>query len=106
MSGRILVMGFSVGPPYADENLSSGAAGREGEAEGKGHAPGAGGGARGRGGKPVRLLPRPGCLAGRDDLLTGLHVRLTSGADLRPRMVALCGLGYASNRLAGLQGNG
>jgi hypothetical protein len=46
-------------------------------------------------GKPVRLLPRPGCLAGRDDLLTGLHVRLTSGAGLRPRMVALCGLGGA-----------
>ncbi len=46
-------------------------------------------------GKPVRLLPRPGCLAGRDDLLTGLHVRLASGVDDRPRMVALCGLGGA-----------
>jgi hypothetical protein len=47
------------------------------------------------GGKPVRLLPRPGCLAGRDDLLTGLQVRLASGADNRPRMVALHGLGGA-----------
>jgi hypothetical protein len=46
-------------------------------------------------GKPVRLLPRPGSLVGRDDLLTGLHVRLTSSAGLRPRMVALCGLGGA-----------
>jgi hypothetical protein len=46
-------------------------------------------------GKPVRLLPRPECLAGRDDLLTGLHVRLSSGADSRPRTVALCGLGGA-----------
>jgi hypothetical protein len=46
-------------------------------------------------GKPVRLLPRPECLAGRDDLLAGLHVRLSSGADNRPRTVALCGLGGA-----------
>jgi hypothetical protein len=46
-------------------------------------------------GKPVRLLPRPGFLAGRDDLLTGLHVRLTSGAGPRPRTVALYGLGGA-----------
>jgi hypothetical protein len=46
-------------------------------------------------GKPVRLLPRPGFLVGRDDLLAGLHVRLTSGAGLQPRMVALCGLGGA-----------
>jgi hypothetical protein len=46
-------------------------------------------------GKPVRLLPQPGFLAGRADLLTGLHVRLTSGAGLRPRMVALHGLGGA-----------
>ena len=46
-------------------------------------------------GKPVRLLPRLGFLAGRDDLLTGLHVRLASGVDNRPRTVALCGLGGA-----------
>jgi Tetratricopeptide repeat len=46
-------------------------------------------------GKLVRLLPRPQSLAGRADLLAGMHVRLTSGADLRPRMVALCGLGGA-----------
>jgi Swt1-like HEPN/Tetratricopeptide repeat len=51
--------------------------------------------APGRVGKPVRLLPRPGSLAGRDDLLTGLHVRLASGVDNRPRVVALCGLGGA-----------
>jgi hypothetical protein len=52
-------------------------------------------GVQGRVSKPVRLLPRPGCLAGRDDLLTGLQVRLASDADNRPRMVALCGLGGA-----------
>jgi hypothetical protein len=46
-------------------------------------------------GKPVRLLPRPGFLVGRDDLLTGLDTRLTSGAGLQPRMVALYGLGGA-----------
>jgi hypothetical protein len=61
----------------------------------KASAPGAASTAAVSVGKPVRLLPRPGCLAGRDDLLTGLHVRLASGADLRPRMVALCGLGGA-----------
>jgi hypothetical protein len=45
-------------------------------------------------GKPVRLLPRPAFLVGREDLLTGLtDTRLTSGAGSRPRMVALCGLG-------------
>ena len=64
------------------------------EVAAKASAPGAGT-APGTVGKPVRLLPRPECLAGRDDLLTGLHVRLTSGADSQPRMVALCGLGGA-----------
>ena len=49
-------------------------------------------------GKPVRLLPRPGGLAGRHDLLTGLHVRLASGVDNRPRVVALCGLGGAGKK--------
>jgi hypothetical protein len=46
-------------------------------------------------GKPVRLLPRPGFLAGRDELLADLHVRLISGVGPGPRMVALCGLGGA-----------
>jgi hypothetical protein len=65
------------------------------EVAAKASAPGVASGAPVTVGKPVRLLPRPGCLAGRADLLTGLHVRLTSGAGLRPRMVALCGLGGA-----------
>ena len=65
------------------------------EVAAKASDPGAASRAPGTVGKPVRLLPRPQCLAGRDDLLTGLHVRLTNGAGLRPRMVALCGLGGA-----------
>jgi hypothetical protein len=44
-------------------------------------------------GKPVRLLPRPAFLAGREELLADLDARLTSGEDSGPRMVALSGLG-------------
>jgi hypothetical protein len=65
------------------------------EVAAKASAPGAAGRAPVTVGKPVRLLPRLGCLAGREDLLTGLHVRLASGVDNRPRMVVLCGLGGA-----------
>ena len=45
--------------------------------------------------KPVRLLPRPAFLAGREDLLADLDARLTSGEGSGPRMVALSGLGGA-----------
>jgi hypothetical protein len=65
------------------------------EVAAKASAPGVANGSPGTVGKPVRLLPRPASLAGRNDLLTGLHVRLTSGAGLRPRIVTLCGLGGA-----------
>ena len=44
--------------------------------------------------KPVRLAPRPTHLAGREDLLAYLRVRLTAGMSHgRPRVVALYGLG-------------
>jgi hypothetical protein len=46
-------------------------------------------------GKPVRLLPRPAFLAGREDLLADLDARLTSGKGSGPRMVALSGMGGA-----------
>jgi hypothetical protein len=42
---------------------------------------------------PVQLAPRPPMLAGRDDLLTMLHARLTEGGGDGPQIVALCGLG-------------
>jgi hypothetical protein len=48
--------------------------------------------------KPVRLLPQPAWLAGRDELLADLDARLT-GTD-RPRVVALCGLGGAGKTSA------
>jgi Tetratricopeptide repeat len=46
-------------------------------------------------GQPVRLAPRPPPLAGREELLGELDARLSAGDDLRPRMVALYGLGGA-----------
>ena len=46
-------------------------------------------------GKPVRLLPRPTFLAGREELLTDLDARLTIGEGSGPRIVALSGLGGA-----------
>jgi hypothetical protein len=45
--------------------------------------------------KPVRLAPRPGMLAGREELLAELNARLTGGGDAGPWIVALCGLGGA-----------
>ena len=46
-------------------------------------------------GKPVRLLPRPAFLAGREDLLADLDARLTSGDGSGPQIVVLSGLGGA-----------
>jgi hypothetical protein len=46
-------------------------------------------------GKPVRLLPRPAFLAGRQGLLADLDARPTSGDDAGPQIVALSGLGGA-----------
>jgi hypothetical protein len=45
--------------------------------------------------KPVRLLPRPAFLVGRDALLADLDVRLSVVDDAGPRVVALHGLGGA-----------
>ena len=53
-----------------------------------------GGGAQARK-KPVRLLPRPVSLAGREELLAEVGTRLRAGDDPGPRLVALCGLGGA-----------
>jgi hypothetical protein len=43
----------------------------------------------------LQLPPRPVCLAGRDELLAGLDVRLAPGDDSGPQIVALFGLGGA-----------
>jgi hypothetical protein len=60
----------------------------------------------------LRLAPRPVFLAGREELLAGLEVRLGGDDGGGPRVVALCGLGgagktsvaveYAHRHLAGL----
>ena len=46
-------------------------------------------------GKPVRLLPQPTFLAGREDLLGEVDARLTGGDNPGPRVVVLHGLGGA-----------
>src|SRR5215831_5179480 len=51
--------------------------------------------AAGRGGRVVRLAPRPLFLAGREDLLAELAARLSGGAGREPRVVALHGLAGA-----------
>lgn len=43
--------------------------------------------------QPVRLLPRPALLAGREELLADLDAQLIGAGAEGPRMVALCGLG-------------
>ena len=43
--------------------------------------------------QPVRLLPRPAFLVGREELLADLHVRLSGADDAGPRIVVLAGLG-------------
>ena len=43
-------------------------------------------------GKPVRLADTAPFLAGREDLLTDLHTRLSAGDDPWPRSVVLCGM--------------
>jgi hypothetical protein len=43
--------------------------------------------------QPVRLLPRPAFLAGREKLLAELHARLSATAAAGPRVAVLCGLG-------------
>jgi hypothetical protein len=51
------------------------------------------GGAAAIRGKPVRLLPRPTFLAGREELLAEVGLRLAGGVGRRPRIVVLHGLG-------------
>ena len=46
-------------------------------------------------GKPVRLLPRPAFLAGREELLADVGLRLAGGDGRGPRIVVLHGLGGA-----------
>ena len=53
--------------------------------------------------QPVRLLPRPPFLAGREELLAGLDARLTAADVDGPRVVALCGLGGAGKTSVALE---
>ena len=53
--------------------------------------------------KPVRLAPRPGMLAGREELLAKLDAKLADGGDVGPRIVALCGLGGAGKSSVALE---
>ena len=53
--------------------------------------------------QPVRLLPRPPFLAGREELLAGLDARLTGAGADGPRLVALCGLGGAGKTSLALE---
>ena len=48
-----------------------------------------------KGGLALRLAPRPLFLAGREDLLAELDVRLAGDDGAKPQVVALCGLGGA-----------
>ena len=45
--------------------------------------------------RPVKLVPRPLFLAGREELLAEVEARLSAGEGAGPRVVALCGLGGA-----------
>jgi len=53
--------------------------------------------------KPVRLLPPPAFLAGREELLTDLDTRLASGNGPGPRTVVLSGLGGAGKTSVALE---
>ena len=53
--------------------------------------------------KPVRLLPRPVFLAGREELLAEMGTRLSAEDDPEPRLVALCGLGGAGKTSAAVE---
>jgi hypothetical protein len=53
--------------------------------------------------KPVRLLPRPAWLAGREGLLADLDARLTEASVEGPQAVALCGLGGAGKTSVALE---
>src|SRR5216683_1165361 len=54
-------------------------------------------------GKPVRLADPPSVLAGREDLLAELDIRLTGRDGSEPRTVALCGLGGAGKTSVALE---
>jgi hypothetical protein len=43
--------------------------------------------------RPVRLLPRPAFLAGREEMLARLHAWLAPPGSTAPRVAVLCGLG-------------
>ena len=53
--------------------------------------------------RPVRLLPRPAFLAGREKLLANLDARLTRDGAGGPQVVALCGLGGAGKTSLALE---
>jgi len=45
--------------------------------------------------RPVKLIPRPALLAGRENLLEEMHARLSQSDGVAPRFVTLSGLGGA-----------
>ena len=53
--------------------------------------------------QPVRLLPRPALLAGRDGLLAELHAMLTEEDQPWPRIVVLSGLGGVGKTSAAVE---
>jgi hypothetical protein len=53
--------------------------------------------------KPVRLPPRPGFLAGREELLAEVGSQLAAGDGPGPQIVALCGLGGAGKTSAAVE---
>jgi hypothetical protein len=57
----------------------------------------------GHGTRPVRLLPRPTFLAGREELLAQLHTQLSTPNPLEPRLVVLYGMGGCGKTSAALE---
>lgn len=53
--------------------------------------------------RALRLTPRPAFLAGRNELLAELDARLVGADDIRPRVVALTGLGGAGKTSVALE---
>ena len=53
--------------------------------------------------QPVRLMPRPAFLAGREELLAHLDGRLSASNGTGPRVAALCGMGGAGKTSVALE---
>jgi Domain of unknown function (DUF4062) len=88
---RALVVQLSTGVQAELDKLQAKLAGLEKAQAERAREPAA----AGRGGRVVRLAPRPLFLAGREDLLAELDARLSGGDRREPRVVALHGLAGA-----------